>query len=98
MRMLNRLAAFLLVSALLSGVVVAQNAQPQTPPAMPNPSPAQPPQTRQEQPPSAGPIADPPKDASPRKTEPGVWRKIKVVPEKKPKQIPAGTLDKGTSA
>lgn len=96
--MLNRFAIFLLVSALLSGVVVAQDHQPQTPPATQNPSPAQVPPTSQQQPPSTEPVADPPKGALPQKAEPGGWRKIKVVPDKKPKQIPAGTLDKGTPA
>lgn len=95
--MLNRFAIFLLISVLLSGVVVAQDPQPQTPPATQNPS-AQVPQTPQQQPSSTEPIADPPKDASPQKTEPGRWRKIKVVPARKPKQIPPGTLDKGTPA
>ena len=98
MRMLNRFAVFLLVSALLNGVVVAQDPRPQTPPDTQNPSPAQAPPTSQQQPPSAEPAAGQPKDASPEKTEPGVWRKIKVAPARKPKQIPAGTLDKGTPA
>ncbi|HZI56338.1 MAG TPA: hypothetical protein VFF39_06160 [Verrucomicrobiae bacterium] len=96
--MLNRFAIFLLISALLSAVVVAQDSQPQTPPATQNPSPAQVPPTPQQQPPSAEPVADPPKDASPKKTEPGSWRKIKIVPARKPKQVPPGTLDKGTAA
>ena len=96
--MLNRFAVFLLVSALLSGGVVAQDPQPQTPPATQNPSPAQAPPPSQLQRPSVEPAANPQKGASPQKTEPGVWRKIKVVPARKPKPIPAGALDKGTPA
>jgi hypothetical protein len=101
MRMLNRFAVFLFGASLLSATIVAQSGQPQTTPASQNPPSAQanqPSPQQQQQDPSTGPAADPAKGAVQPKQEPDHWKKIKVVPEKKPKAIPAGTLDIATPA
>lgn len=99
MRMLIRFAVFLFGASLLSAMLIAQSGQQQTPPASQNPSPAQAtqPSPQQQQDPTTVPVADPAK-APPSTSEPGHWRKIKVVPQKNPKAIPAGTLDIGTPA
>jgi hypothetical protein len=98
--MLIRFAVFLFGASLLSATITAQSGQPQTPPASQNPPPAQAnqpsPQSQQDS--STVPAADPANGAAQPKQEPGHWRKIKVVPEKKSKPIPAGTLDIGTPA
>jgi hypothetical protein len=102
--MLNRFAVFLFGASLFSAMIMAQSGQPQTPPASQNPPPAQAnqpsPQSQQDS--STVPAADPANGAVQPNQEPGNWRKIKiknkVVPEKKPKAIPAGTLDIGTPA
>jgi hypothetical protein len=100
MRMLTRFAVFLFGASLLTATIMAQSGQPQTPPASQNPPPAQAnqpsPQQQQQDSPTA-PAADPAKAVQP-KQEPTRWKKIKVVPDKKPKAIPAGTLDRGTPA
>jgi hypothetical protein len=97
--MLNRFAVFLF-GASLSVTAIAQNGQPQTPPASQNPPPAQAnqpsPQSQQDS--STVPPAGPANGSVQPKQEPGHWRKIKVAPEKKSKPIPAGTLDIGTPA
>jgi len=99
MRMLIRFAVFLFGASLLSAVLIAQSGQQQTPPASQNPPPAQATQpSPQQQDSTTGPVADPAKGAVQPKQEPGHWRKIKVVPQKNPKVIPAGTLDVGTPA
>jgi hypothetical protein len=98
--MLNRFAVFLFGASLLCGTIMAQNGQPPAPPASQNPPPAQAnqpsPQPQQQDSPTA-PVADPGKALQPRQ-EPEHWKKIKVVPDKKPKAIPAGTFDVGTPA
>jgi len=96
--MLNRFAVFLFGASLLSAMMIAQSGQPQTPSASQNPPPAQANQPSPQPQQQAEPIADPAKGAVQPKQEPGHWKKIKVVPEKKPKDIPAGTLDKATPA
>ena len=104
MRMLTRFAVFLFGASLLSATIMAQSGQPQTPPASQNPPPAQAnqPSPQPQQDSSTVPAADPANGAVQPNQEPGNWRKIKiknkVVPEKKPKPIPAGTLDRGTPA
>jgi hypothetical protein len=98
--MLIRFAVFLFGASLLSATIMTQSGQPQTPPASQNPPPAQAtqPSQQQAQPNSSTvPAADPAKAVQP-KQEPTRWKKIKVVPDKKPKAIPAGTLDIGTPA
>jgi len=97
--MLNRFAVFLFGASLFSAMLMAQSGQQQTPPASQNPPPAQAiePSPQQQQDSTTGPPADPAKALQP-KSEPGHWKKIKVVPDKKPKTIPAGTLDQGTPA
>ena len=98
--MLNRFAVFLLGASLLSATIMAQSGQPQTPPASQNPPAAQanqPSPQPQQQDSATAPAADPAKALQP-KQEPDHWKKIKVVPDKKPKAIPAGTLDIGTPA
>ena|SRR5689334_13380659 len=102
MRMFNRFAVFLFGASLFSAMMMAQSGQPQTPPASQNPPPAQATQPSPQSQQQAEPIADPANGAVQPNQEPGNWRKIKiknkVVPEKKPKAIPAGTLDIGTPA
>jgi hypothetical protein len=99
--MLNRFAVFLFGASLLSATIMAQSGQPQTPPASQNPPPAQANQPSP-QPQQQDSSTDPANGAVQPNQEPGNWRKIKiknkVVPEKKPKAIPAGTLDRGTPA
>ena len=99
--MLNRFAVFLFGASLLSATIIAQSGSPQTQPASQNPPPAQAnqpsPQQQQQDSPS-GPAADPAKGALQPKQEPDHWKKIKIVPEKKSKPIPEGTLDIGTPA
>jgi len=97
--MLNRFAVFLFGASLFSAMLIAQSGQQQTPPASQNPPPAQATQpSPQQQDSTTGPAVDPAKGAEQPKQEPGQWRKIKVVPQKNPKAIPAGTLDIGTPA
>ena len=99
--MLIRFAVFLFGASLLSAMLIAQSGQQQTPPASQNPPPAQaiqPSPQPQQQDSTTGPAADPAKGAVQPRQEPGRWRKIKVVPQKNPKAIPAGTLDIGTPA
>jgi hypothetical protein len=101
MRMLNRFAVFLFGASLLGVTVIAQNGQPQTPPAEQTPPPAQatqPSPQPQQLEPQAEPIADPAKGALQPKHEPQPWPKIRILPEKKPAPIPAGALDKATPA
>ena len=96
--MLKRFAVFLF-GASLSVTTIAQNGQPQTPPANQPPAQAiQPSPQPQQQDSSTVPAAGPANGTVQPKEEPGHWRKIKVVPEKKSKPIPAGTLDIGTPA
>lgn len=100
MRMLNRFAIFLFGASLVSATIMAQSGQPQTPPTSQNPPPAQanqPSPQQEQQDSTTAPATDPAKALQP-KQEPVHWEKIKVVPEKKPKDIPAGTLDIGTPA
>jgi hypothetical protein len=96
--MLNRFAVFLFGASLLSAAIMAQSGQPQTPPVSQNPPPAQANQPSPQPQQQAEPIADPAKGALQPKQEPDHWKKIKIVPEKKPRAIPAGTLDMGTPA
>jgi hypothetical protein len=96
--MLNRFAVFLFGASLLSATIMAQSVQPQTPPASQTPPAAQANQPSPQPQQQAEPGADPAKGAVQPKQVPGHWKKIKVVPEKKPKAIPAGTLDRGTPA
>jgi hypothetical protein len=101
MRMLIRFAVFLFGASLLSTTIMAQSGQPQTPPASQNQPPAQaiqPSPQPQQQDSSTVPAAGPANGTVQPRQEPGHWRKIKVVPEKKPKALPAGTLDIGTPA
>gem|GEM_PF-2839243 len=105
MRMPTRFAVFLFGASLFSAAIMAQSGQPQTPPASQNPPPAQanqPSPQPQPQESSTVPAADPASGAVQPNQDPGHWRKIKiknkVVPEKKPRVIPAGTLDIGTPA
>jgi hypothetical protein len=101
MRMPNRFAVFLFGASLLSAMLIAQSGQQQTPPASQNPPPAQatqPSPQQQQQDSAPVPAADPVKGAAQPTQAPGQWKKIKVVPAKKPKAIPAGTLDIGTPA
>jgi hypothetical protein len=96
--MLNRFAVFLFGASLLSATIMAQSGQPQTPPASQNPPPAQANQPSPQPQQQAEPVADPAKDALRPKQEPDHWKKIKIAPEKKPKSMPAGTLDRDTPA
>lgn len=101
MRMLIRFAVFLFGASLFTALIMAQSGQPQTPPASQNPPPAQanqPSPQPQQQDSSTAPAAGPANGAGQPKQEPVHWKKIKVVPEKKPRAIPAGTLDRGTPA
>jgi hypothetical protein len=98
--MLNRFAVFLFGASLVSVTILAQSGQPQTPPVSQNPPPAQanqPSPQQQQQDSTTVPAAEPAKAPQP-KQEPVQWKKIKVAPDKKPKVIPAGTLDIGTPA
>jgi len=97
--MLIRFAVFLFGASLFSAMLIAQSGQQQTPPASQNPPPAQAiePSPQQQQDSTTGPAAEPAKALQP-KSEPGHWKKIKVVPDKRHKTIPAGTLDQGTPA
>lgn len=101
--MLNRFAVFLFGASLLSATIIAQSGSPQTQPASQNPPPAQANQPSPQQQPKqedspTGPAADPAKGVVQPQQEQDHWKKIKVVPDKKPKAIPAGTLDIGTPA
>ena len=99
--MLNRFAVFLLGASLISATIMAQSGQPQTPPASQNPPPAQanqPSPQQQQQDSPTGTAAGPSKDKLQPKQEPDHWKKMKIVPDKKPKAIPAGTLDIATPA
>jgi len=97
MRMFNRFAVFLFGASLLSALVIAQSAQPHTPPTGQTPLAEQATQPTSKPEPPAETVSDPAKGVL-QPQQPGLWRKIKIVPEKKPTPIPAGALDKGTPA
>lgn len=92
MRLLKFFAAFLLVAGLMSLIAAAQSSQPKTPPS--TQTPVQPPPAAQQQSPATN--ATP--SFTPQQGQGGRLRKIKIVPQKKPKALPTGILDRGTPA